>query len=324
MARTPGAPITKEIKPAAAIAWKKIGYGPIARRGQPIRRVDARPRPLGERFSSHDPEAARERAEPLESVYIDTGENGIFALEEFAAVTSSGQMEFVTPEEIARCLVHEIEGGTTGREIVGALDGAILGPTYHAALLRRWAIERMTDLERRHGVRSVAFEMLGPPRVSKLLFEAHLLREAFGTMEAVRAADPAAVRDALDALVRGQPEVANRIAAVGIPLLLDSGEIVRGPRVLVPAGADGAAVTPEAVERWANDGWVDLRLGNCARWRDRLRAIQAEVDRLPAADSSSRHLRSRAFWSEDAGALHPGKIVGWILTVEEQGGRMKR
>ena len=31
MARTPGAPITKEIKPAAAIAWKKIAYGPISR-----------------------------------------------------------------------------------------------------------------------------------------------------------------------------------------------------------------------------------------------------------------------------------------------------
>src|SRR5204863_6182283 len=27
MARTPGGPITKEVKPAAAIAWKRIGYG---------------------------------------------------------------------------------------------------------------------------------------------------------------------------------------------------------------------------------------------------------------------------------------------------------
>ena len=36
MARTPGAPITKEIKPAAAIAWKQIGHGPIQRGGEPI------------------------------------------------------------------------------------------------------------------------------------------------------------------------------------------------------------------------------------------------------------------------------------------------
>ncbi len=36
MARTPGGPITKEIKPAAAIAWKRIGYGPVLRGGRPV------------------------------------------------------------------------------------------------------------------------------------------------------------------------------------------------------------------------------------------------------------------------------------------------
>ena len=34
MARTPGAPITKEIKPAAVIAWKRMGFGPIVRGGK--------------------------------------------------------------------------------------------------------------------------------------------------------------------------------------------------------------------------------------------------------------------------------------------------
>src|SRR6186997_196909 len=36
MARTPGGPITKEIKPAAAIAWKRIGYGEVLRGGRPV------------------------------------------------------------------------------------------------------------------------------------------------------------------------------------------------------------------------------------------------------------------------------------------------
>jgi hypothetical protein len=324
LARTPGAPITKEIKPAAAIAWKKIGYGPISRRGEPIRLVDARPRPLGERLSSHDPEAAAMRDEVLESVYIDTGENGVFSLEEFATVTSGGQMEFVTPEEIAKYLVFEIEGRNTGRDVIGALDGSVLGPTYRAALLRRQAIERMSDLERQHGTRSIAFEMLGPARISKLLYEAHLLREVFDTMAAAREAGPEEIRDRLDALVRSDPEVANRIAAVGIPLLLDSGELIRGPKILTPAHACGAEVTPEAVERWARDGWVDLRLANCRRWHRRFEEIRREVDRLPEDDSASRYPRNRRFWSEHGGAIVPGKTVGWILSVEERGGRIKR
>ena len=36
----------------------------------------------------------------FESVFIDTGENGIFSRGEFEAITTEGQMEFVTPEEI--------------------------------------------------------------------------------------------------------------------------------------------------------------------------------------------------------------------------------
>jgi len=323
MARTPGAPAVTEIKPAAAIAWKRIGYGPIVRRRETLRRVEARPRPLGATFSSHDPEAARVLDEPLESVFIDTGENGIFSLEEFATVTSVGQMEFVTPEEIAAYLVFEIEGRSTGSDVIGALDGAILGPTYRAAALRHEAIERMTELEREHGVRSVAFEMLGPPRISKLLYEAHLLREAFATLRAVAAAEPEQVRDRLDELVRARPEVTAEAAAVGVPVLLDSGELIRGPRVIVPADARNVEVTPERLESWVREGWADLRLANCRQWVERARRILAEMEAIPRCETSSRNVRTRRYWL-DGGAIQPGKTVGWILAVEERGERIKR
>ncbi|HEV8632479.1 MAG TPA: short-chain dehydrogenase [Thermoanaerobaculia bacterium] len=324
MARTPGAPITKEIKPAAAIAWKRIGHGPIARRGEVIHLVDAAPQALGESLSTSDPAAARLRDEPLSTVFIDTGENGIFSLEEFALLTTAEQMEFVTPEEIAQYLCFEIEGGNTGHDVINALDNAVLGPTYRAGLLRHWALERMVELEAEHpGQESVAFEMLGPPRNSKLLFEAHLLRLAFGTMQAAREATAEQVRDALDRLVRTQPEVANRVVAVGIPILLDSGELIRGPRVIVPADADRVPVTPERLEAWVADGWVDLRLANCARWVERFRRIHAEIEAIPEGESSSRFLRDRRFWHEGR-PMQPGKIVGWILGTEEQGARIKR
>ncbi|MDX1384507.1 MAG: short-chain dehydrogenase, partial [Thermoanaerobaculia bacterium] len=321
MARTPGAPITKEIKPAAAIAWKKIAHGPIYRRGEPILRVDAAPQPLGERFSTVDPEAARERDEPLETVYIDTGENGIFSLEEFSTLTTAEQMEFVTPEEIAQALVFEIQGGNTGHDILNALDNAVLGPTYRAGLMRHWALEKMTDLERRGPTRSVAFEMLGPPRVSKLLFEAHLLREAFDASSAVRRAEPAEVSARLDRLVRERPRLASEILSVGIPILLANGELLRGPEVIVPGDADDVELTDELLERWVEAGWVDLRPANCARWVQRFAAIHGQVDAIPEDDTSSRHLRGRGFWHE---TIQPGKLVGWILAAEEHGARLKR
>jgi NAD(P)-dependent dehydrogenase (short-subunit alcohol dehydrogenase family) len=323
MARTPNAPVTKEIKPAAAIAWKKIGYGPIYRHGKPLRLVDAKPRPLGATFSTEDPAAARETDVLYENVFIDTGENGVFSAEEFVSVSSGDQMEFVTPEEIASYLVFEIEGRQTGREIVNALDGAVLGPTYRAGILRHWAIERMNELQEQHGVHSVAFEQLGPPRISKLLFEAHLLQLAFGTMAAVREATPDEVRDRLDRLVREQPDVANQVVSIGVPILLDSGEIVRGPRTLVPPNLKDEPVTPEKLENWVRDGWADLRRANCEKWIERFHAIHEEIEAIPDHDTSSRHLRNRRFWGGEQ-AIRPGKIVGWLLEAEDGGWRIKR
>jgi len=323
MARTPEAPIIKEVKPAAAIAWKRIERGPIRRRGVPIRIVESSPRPLEGAFSTEDPSCGRLTDEVLETAYIDTGENGIFSLEEFALLTTAEQMEFVTPEEIARNLIFEIEGGNTGHDVINALDNAVLGPTYRAGLMRHWALERMAELESQGSTRSVAFEMLGPPRNSKLLFEAHLLREAFGSMSAVRDSSAAEVTARLDRLVHERPRIAQEVVSVGIPILLASGELLRGPKVIVPGDAENETVTPERVERWAEDGWVDLREANCARWIERFVAIHREISAIPEEDTSSRYLRNHRFWDQ-AKQIQPGKLVGWILSVEERGDRLKR
>ncbi len=323
MARTPGAPITKEIKPAAVIAWKRLGHGPIRRRGEPLRLVEARPVPFGPTFSSVDPTAARETERPLEAAFLDSGENGIFSLEEFAMVTSAEQMEFVTPEEIAQQVLLEIEGANTGHDVIDALDHAVLGPSYRAGVMRHRALERLNELQRQHGTRSVAFEMLGPPRVSKLLCEAHLLREAFGTMERVGAATVDEVVQGLDRLARTRPDATAPILAVGLPILLASGDLLRGVRVLVPPDAENLPVTPERLDSWVDSGWVDLRPASCARWIERIRRIREEASSLPGADTSSRHLRTPAYWEEEKGIL-PGKVVAWILAVEEGGARLKR
>src|SRR5262245_32860444 len=196
MARTPGGPITKEIKPAAAIAWKRIGYGEILRGGRPVPLYDvavdeAQPVHAGQALRPQDPSRGRQTGESLKSVFVDTGENGIFSLEEFSAITTGEQMEFVTPEEIADAVARELAGGNTGRDVINALDNAVMGPTYRAGLMRHWALEKLRALEDAHGVRSVAFENLGPPRLSKLLHEADLLRRAYQTMDAVRRDAPA-------------------------------------------------------------------------------------------------------------------------------------
>jgi len=330
MARTPGGPIIKEIKPAAAIAWKRIGFGEILRGGRPVSLhdvslEDSEPLLPGRAFRPLDPARGRPTGQSLKSVFIDTGENGIFSLEEFSTITTGEQMEFVTPEEIADAVARELIGGNTGHDVINALDNAVMGPTYRAGLMRHWALEKMRALEDRHQVRSVAFENLGPPRLSKLLFEADLLRRAFSTMARVRAAAPAGISARLLRELEGDAALRGEIVSIGIPILLPDGRLLRGPECKVPpvaAAAETRELTPAQVETWASAGWVDLREANMARWKDRFERIRAETDGIPAADSSSRFLRDRQFWGEE-GKIQPGKVVGWIFATEEQGARMK-
>jgi len=330
MARTPEGPITKEIKPAAAIAWKRVGFGPILRGGRPVPLYDdepasAEPLQLGARFQPQDPSRGRALGQNLESVFIDTGENGIFSLEEFSAITTSEQMEFVTPEEIADVVAREVQGGNTGHDVINALDNAVMGPTYRAGLMRHWALEKLRNLEKEHQVRSVAFENLGPPRLSKLLHEADLLRRTCETMDQVRATTAAELSRRAAALVTGHTSRRAEILSIGIPILLPDGRLLRGPECKIPpvsAPDETHEVTAERLEAWALAGWVDLREANMAAWKARFERIEAETVAIPAIDTSSRFLRDRQFWSAE-GVIQPGKVVGWIFATEEKGARMK-
>ncbi len=329
MARTPDAPITKEIKPTAAIAWKKIEYGRILKRGRPVELYDCPPDKatvLEGTLRLHDnAEYGRLDDGYLESVYIDTGENGIFSLGEFSAITSPGQMEFVTPEEIAKNVVYEIKGGNTGHDIINALDNAVMGPTYRAGFLRHFALEKMRKLAEEHQVDSVAFELLGPPRLSKLLYEADLLRRVAGTMSDVCEAAAEDLARRWEQLILEDPQLRAEIISIGIPILLSDGKrLLRGPEIKIPQfkGEDQYPITDEAIDRWAQDGWVDLRVANVKAWQRRLGDILEEVRMIPETDSSSKYDRNRQYWLEDK-EINIGKVVGWIFSMEEKGSRMK-
>jgi hypothetical protein len=328
MGRTPDAPITKEIKPTAAIAWKGIGYGEIKKRGRPILLEDCPVEEavkLGKTLTLSMKDVARTRGERLKSVFIDTGENGFFSLGEFQAIATPGQMEFVTPEEIAESAVFEIRAGNTGHDIINALDNATLSPTYRAGFMFNAALSHMRKLEQQHGVDSVAFEMLGPPRLSKLLYESYLLKLCFGDVKTVARTDPGILSKRLLDLVTSDHVLRSQIISIGIPILLPDGRsVVRGTKIKIPPydGENTVPATPKRIDQWAHDGWVDLRVNNMRLWKERFATLIALVEGIPETETSSRTMDNKEYWSNLA-EIDPGKICGWIFTYEEKGKRMK-
>jgi hypothetical protein len=328
LARTPNAPITKEIKPTAAIAWKKIGFGEIKKGGKPIELWDHKPDlaiELSEVFKIKDEVPAEKTGETLKAVFIDTGENGIFSRAEFDAISSLGQMEYVTPEEIAETVVFELKGGNTGHDIINALDHATLEPTYRAGYMHNFAIKKMKRLEQEYGVESVAFEMLGPPRLSKLLYEAQILKILYGSMLNVINQTASDISKKAEELIKNNRVLRSQIISIGIPILLSDGKrLLRGPEIKIPPyrGENELEVTPENIDLWAHDGWVDLREKNFELWIKRFNKIVEETEKIPKEDTSSRFVRDRDFWNNYQ-EIDIGKIVGWLFIYEELGERMK-
>jgi hypothetical protein len=316
LGRTPWAPATIEIKPTAAIAWREIGFGPIHRKGAPIPRVDCRePLPLHAAFA---PGASgwELAGGPLESVFVDLGENGIFARDEFETITSLGSMEFITPEEVGDYVVLELQGRPTGRDIVTALDSATAGPTYQAGVLRSVAIERLRALEAEHGVRSVAFEMLGPPRLSKNLFEAHVCGRLCSSVRALAGSDAATLAGAGAALMRRDPALRSLILSVGLPIVVEGDLVYRGETVIVP---------PERrdVEAAIARGWVDLRPANLAAWIGRAGRV-VEVERARAARGDTTGSDGDWFAMRGDDPIEPARFATWIFKHEDEGERIKR
>ncbi len=325
--RMPGWPAVKEIKPAAMIGWRAIGNGPIARGGNAFPLYDCPPEkavPLvsGSPFSLGGAGGAGpENPSLLEGTYVDTGENGVFSLHEFKTITALGLMEFLTPEEIARSVLENIEGRGSSKDVISALDGAVMGPTYRAGFLRDEVVKGMED----RGAKGTSYGFLGP-RLSKLLFEAQTLALLCRTMERTQGMTPEALSQGAEHLVFSNREFRSNALSIGIPILLPDGRrlLCAERRVKDKDWEKGEWIVDDGIiEKWASREWIDLRPANMKTWQDRVHRI-LQGSSASGGDSSSRHDRGTMFWRRDGEGetiLDAGETAAWVLINDFGGGR---
>ncbi|MEN3335266.1 MAG: hypothetical protein V7641_4631 [Blastocatellia bacterium] len=323
MARTPGGPIVKEIKPAAMIGYKKVNYQSLRdrRTHSPVVAYAPQSQSLNSELRLSLPKESFKEMGELGMVGVDTGENGFFARGEFEAVTSIHQMEFVTPEEIAHNVVLEIKGSNTGVDVIAAIDSAIMVPSYRAGYLRGSAIEALRRLEHETNSNSIATGDLGPPKLTKLLYEVHLLKVKYHTLQAVVDAQPEEASQTLWRYLQRNHDLRNTIISIGVPVLPPEGNrLIRGPRINVPeyAGLPSMPVSDEAINDWADRGWIDLRPRNVERWQARFRKMLRSAQTIHRQGSAA--ITMEAYRSEE---IRIGEVVGWIFNNEEEGYRIK-
>jgi hypothetical protein len=325
MARTAGGPIVKEIKPGGMIGYADIVFRPIPERGKHgkfIYRYSGQTEWLNNHLALHLSESMYENLGVLEMPIIDTGENGLFTKGEFETITALGQMEFITPEEIAHEVAMEIQGSTTGRDVIAAIDGAVMNPTYRAGYLRHRALTDLERLEAETSTHSVALGNLGPPELSKLLWEAELFKLRYKTLRSVLKLTPEELSEELSELIQSEEfdPMCQTIVSLGLPILLSNGgQIIRGPHIKIPERIESEVrITEEDVDAWAQKGWVDLRPRNMALWKERFEKM--ESSRLQIRGRGSAAVTLEGYIYED---IRIGEVVGWIFNNEHEGYRIK-
>lgn len=361
MNRTAGGPVIKEIKPASLIGWKSIGYGEIRKHGHPIPLYDCaldQGRTIGAEAQDIDNPPASAVGGNLESVFIDTGENGVFTAAEFAAITTLEQMELVTPEDCARAAVEEIRGESTGFDIVGSLNSVCLDSSYRGGVMRNQAISVLQQLEEQHGQEGVAFEILGPPRLSKLLWEAYLLKthgrlgkllanvfaDGPATLEErlelfEREFDPSALCEQLIEELAQDVITRSRIISIGIPICTPDLKLLYGPNIaLMRAYPDRrlSEILADSERRafFLEHGAVVLMPGNLERWKLRLAAaircyfLSQSEDQLQYSSAFDWHELFQRLRNPETGVVESvdvriGELIGWLFITEEHGSRRR-
>lgn len=312
--------MVKELKPGAMVGYADIATTAIRDRGghggydRVVHRHETHQQPLSGTLVRRQAEAGYARQGELQLVVADTGENGVFARGEFEAITHLRQMEFMTPEDIARQVRLEIGGWNTGYDVIAAIDSSVMNPTYRAGTLRHVALEELAQLESQMKTPSVAIGQLGPPELGKLLWEAHLLSLICDTLEAVLVPTAEQLAAQLMDLVDDDAELRMTITATGLPILTPAGDaLIRGPFIRIPEapGVNEFEVTRAGIEQWAAKGWVDLRPQNMAEWQSRFRTICHEQQRRRGRGSASL---TRETYLESH--IAPGAVVAWIFNNE--------
>ena len=203
----------------------------------------------------------------------------------------------------------------------------MLNPSYKAGLVRQAALHDLTQAEEDSGLPSIALGRLGPPELSKLLFEAQLLKECYATLRTTldSASGPRTPEDVAQALA-AQIQVSKvRVLApsIGIPILSSDGQsLLRGPRINVPEVQGHTTRVslddPAQVDAWAHKGWVDLRPANAEVWLSRLRRMVATRRELRDEGSAAANIQTYL-----PAGFEIGEVVAWIFNNEMEGHRIK-
>jgi hypothetical protein len=175
---------------------------------------------------------------------------------------------------------------------------------------------------------SVAFEILGPPRLSKLLFEAYILSQTFRTYDKLANSEPSEISERMWSYISENEKILNYITSVGLGVLSPDLELYYTENLKVPK-LPVERFKERDIRLWAKEGWVDTTYENAKLWRNRAIMILENIE-----GKRRRILKDKASSVEDREGLDPsslkadlriipGYCVSFVFINEDKGKRSR-
>jgi len=316
LSHTPGMNI-KIVVPATLVGWQSVNFGKFRSHGKNPLKVDNKKVKKIEYGKNLEPDKeAKIYNKYLEIPFVDSGENSAYSLYEMHAITSLGQMESITREEVAEA-VYESSNGSTKHDLLTAMDYAALNPTYAAAFQRDIILNKLNNIVNEKKISSIATNNLGPT-VSKQLFELYVIFSICGnSIQKILKTSSKSLSDNAKKYILNDNNLRSQILSLGLPILFENNEYIRGSTIFVPNMEELNSLSQENVNKWAGAGWVDLRKNRITYWK---KYIKIANDGLLNTIKTQKVCLETNYYAINSRNI--GEILGLIYSI--QGGKRKK
>lgn len=308
LSHTPGFNI-KVIVPAALVGWQKVNFGKFRSHGKNLPLVDSKTQIYLKENEIFKPGKCEKIANYMEIPYVDSGENSAYSLGEMTAITSIGQMECVTREEVAQAAV-EAANGSTKHDLLTAMDLVALGPSHVAAVQRSVILEKLHKIEKEKETFSIATNNLGPT-VSKHLFELFLMMKACDhSIKKCIELDTSKLVKLIEKILMENTNIRAQIVSLGLPIIFENNKTIVSEYYYIPNPVEENKVTKENINLWADCGWVDVRKTQIKYWKSILKKINEEINSL---EKSQLAVLDRNWPKAKEGNI--GELLGFAYSI---------
>ena len=251
--------------------------------------------------------------EYLEFPVVRAGENHVYSLYELSALTSLGQMEAITKEEVANAAMEDI-CGTSKKNLLNYMDAGMLCPTFAGKAMVEKIKSEIHTLMAQHNTTSIATGNLGAT-VAKRLYELYMIKKACPTVSELKKISIEKLHQKIVESLEDNSTILKEMLSLGLPVMTDDENLYIGEYSLFPDKDCDLTITSEHLEKWINVGWVDLRIKNILFLRKTILDVYRDAQQV---------LEEKRFvLNRDVSAIHNdydiGEVLAYYYNLQEKG-----